>query len=294
MDEKDFEIIKALDKNCRISFSQIAKDVNLSIRTISLRINSLIERNILKKFTLYFNPDYLGVRHYLCSCETFSNFSIKNFLDEIKNIKEIYQIWQFLDNNLLFSLYCKNAYQVEQTINKILDFGLNLLNYSETRTYKPPDIPFSRIDWKIIYALFNNARLPKSEIAKRLNLSEKTIKRRLNRLRNMKLVQFTTELNFEAIKGMVTAIISLETTERLKDIYLKIKKDKEIKYWRHAELVVPSMALFVYGKSVAEIYDIYLKLRSMKEIKQLSLNFVVKNWNNSKVIEDAILVKIGE
>ncbi|MFX1329810.1 MAG: Lrp/AsnC family transcriptional regulator [Promethearchaeota archaeon] len=294
MDEKDFEIIKALDMNCRMTFSQIAKDINLSIRTISLRINSLIEQNIIKKFTLYFNPDYLGFRHYLCSCETFSNFSIKNFLDDIKNVKEIYQIWQFLDNNLLFSLYCKNTYQVEQTINKILDFGLNLLNYSETRTYKPPDIPFSIIDWKIIYTLFNNARLPKSEIAKRLNLSEKTIKRRLNRLWNMKLVQFTTELNFEAIKGMVTAIISLETTKKPKDIYLKIKKDKEIKYWRHAELVVPSMALFVYGKSIAEIYDIFLKLRSMKEIKQISLNFVVKNWGNSKVIEDAILVKIGE
>ncbi|MFX1595861.1 MAG: hypothetical protein ACFFBK_07330, partial [Promethearchaeota archaeon] len=91
-----------------------------------------------------------------------------------------------------------------------------------------------------------------------------------------------------------TAIISLDTTKKPKDIYLKIKKDKEIKYWRHAELVVPSMALFVYGKSIAEIYDIYLKLRSMKEIKQISLNFVVKNWGNSKVIEDAILVKIGE
>ena len=55
MDEKDFEILKILDKNCRISYSNIAKSVNLPLRNISTRIENLLKSNIIRRFTVQFN-----------------------------------------------------------------------------------------------------------------------------------------------------------------------------------------------------------------------------------------------
>ncbi len=294
LDSTDFEIIKILDKNCRTPYSTIAKEVNLSIRAVSLRISSLVENRIITRFTVNFNTNILGLRHYICSCSLSPNVKNLDVIRALKEIQEIERGWEYIDGTLGFSLFCKSAYHLEQTINKIIRLGFALRDYSESRTINPPDIPFSTTDWKIIYNLLNNSRVSNSEIAEKLNLNEKTIKRRLIRLKTMKLLQFVMEIDFEAIKGMVTAIISIETLGVPKEVYLKIREDKQIKYWRHAELVTPSIALFVYGQSVTEIYNMYIKLKQMKEIKQASLIFIARNWENSIIIEDAILAKIQD
>ena len=50
--------------------------------------------------------------------------------------------------------------------------------------------------------------------------------------------------------------------------------------------------LFVYGKSLTEIYKMYQRLEKRKDIKKASLTFVVRNSENSTLIEDAVLEKI--
>ncbi len=51
---------------------------------------------------------------------------------------------------------------------------------------------------------------------------------------------------------------------------------------------------------VHEVYEnfihaqTYLKLNSYPEVKNCSLVFVVKNWENSTIIEDSILEKIQQ
>ena len=108
----------------------------------------------------------------------------------------------------------------------------------------------------------------------------------------MKLVSFIPEINFEAISGVIPAVISLETVGPSKQIYLKLKEDKSIKYWRNAGSVSPSIVLFVYGKSLTDIYNMYKKLEKRKDVKKASLTFVVRNSENSTLIEDAVLEKI--
>ena len=67
VDEKDFEILKILDKNCRISYSKIAEKVNLPLRNVSNRIDKLIKENVIERFTVQFNYNSLGFRHYIGS-----------------------------------------------------------------------------------------------------------------------------------------------------------------------------------------------------------------------------------
>ena len=109
---------------------------------------------------------------------------------------------------------------------------------------------------------------------------------------NMKLIQFIPDINFEAIKGMVNGVISIKTNGPSKPIYLKLKKDKKIKYWRNAGSVMPSIVLFAYGSNLTEIYNMFLNLNERKDVKTCSLTFVVRNWENSTVIEDALIEKI--
>ena len=173
----------------------------------------------------------------------------------------------------------------------IVEFYL-YYNYSETRTHIQKKIPFSLLDWRIIYFLFRNSRATKKEIASALDVSKRTIMRRLSRMKNMKIIQFIPEINFENIKGMANGVISFQTNGPSKPIYFKIKQDNSIKYWRNAGSVIPSIVLFVYGSNITEIYNMYLSLKERKDVKKCHLTFVVRNWENSTIIEDALIEKI--
>ena len=67
VDEKDFEILKILDKNCRISYSKIVERIGLPLRNVSSRIDNLIKENVIERFTVQFNYNYIGFRHYIGS-----------------------------------------------------------------------------------------------------------------------------------------------------------------------------------------------------------------------------------
>jgi Lrp/AsnC family leucine-responsive transcriptional regulator len=292
MDEKDFEILKVLDRNCRISYSKIAELVGLSLRNTSNRIDNLIESKVIKHFTVQFNYNYLGFRHYIGSMNRPQERKTTNFFEELQLIPEIYRIWELLNGNLTISFFCKNAKHLESIINNIVETGPSLNDFVETRMHFPMDIPYSLTDWRLIFFLLKNGRASKKDIAYSLDISEKTVKRRLQRMESMKLAQFITEINFEAISGILTSIISLETIGPSKQIYLDIKKDKTIKFWRSAGSVSPSIVLFLYGTNITEIYKMHLKLRNREDIKNSKMQFVVRNWQNSSIIEDALLEKI--
>jgi DNA-binding Lrp family transcriptional regulator len=138
----------------------------------------------------------------------------------------------------------------------------------------------------------NNSRASKKEIAQELNISEKTVNRRINRMRNMSLISFVPEINFEAITGVIPAVVAIETVGPSKDIYLNIKNDASITYWRSAGSVTPSIVLFIYGNNITNIYDMYQILENRPDVKKANLTFVVRSYENSNLIEEAVLEKI--
>lgn len=292
VDAKDFEILKILDINCRISYSKVTEIINLPLRKVSNRIDNLIKQNIIARFTVQFNYNSLGYRHYIGSVGPAEGKMANIIFQELKFINEIYRIWELIDGTFTISFFCRDAKHLEEVINNILNIGAELHDYTETRVHFPSDIPYSLTDWQIIFYLLSNSRASKKEIALALNISEKTVNRRIRRMVNMKLISFIPEINFEAISGFIPAVVTLETIGPSKRIYLKMKEDRSIKYWRNAGSVSPSIVLFIYGKNMKDIYNMYRKLENREDIKRASLTFVVRNFENSTLIEDAVLEKI--
>ncbi|MHA1439279.1 MAG: winged helix-turn-helix transcriptional regulator [Promethearchaeota archaeon] len=292
MDELDFQILKILDKNCRISYSDIAKRLRVSVRNISRRIGNMLKIGVIERFKVNFNYVRLGYRQHIAFMRAPKKKDSIRFFEDLQSIPEIERIWEQLDGSYTFTIFSKDAKHLEDINIELLKIGVVLTGRAEVRMHLPADIPFSLLDWRIIYYLFNNSRAAISDIASDLDVSEKTISRRLKRFDNMKLVQYSPTINFEAITGMSTAVASFETIGPSKAIYEKIKKESFIKYWRIAGSVSPSIVLFLYGKNITELYNMYISLISWSEIKKHRLSIIVKNWENSSLIKDTILEKI--
>jgi Lrp/AsnC family leucine-responsive transcriptional regulator len=61
IDQIDRQIIKTLNHNGRISYTELAKDIGLSRVAIQARINTLMEEGVIERFTAVINPEKIGI-----------------------------------------------------------------------------------------------------------------------------------------------------------------------------------------------------------------------------------------
>ncbi|SEF83389.1 Lrp/AsnC family transcriptional regulator [Paenibacillus sp. UNC499MF] len=61
IDETDRKIIRALNANGRISYTDLAKDIGLSRVAVQGRIQALMESGVIERFTAVINPEKIGI-----------------------------------------------------------------------------------------------------------------------------------------------------------------------------------------------------------------------------------------
>lgn len=62
IDNVDREIIKALNRNGRISYTDLGKEIGLSRVAVQTRINALMEQGVIERFTAVINPEKIGIQ----------------------------------------------------------------------------------------------------------------------------------------------------------------------------------------------------------------------------------------
>jgi DNA-binding Lrp family transcriptional regulator len=125
LDEKDLKLINELKKNARLPIRDIAKKTQLRPSTVHLRLQRLIENNIIEKFTLKLNNKAIGedfiVFMYISTSEDLPNTFFSN-----PHLKEAFGVTGEYD--LLLKLKFKD-------ISEFNDYILNLRkNKSITKT----------------------------------------------------------------------------------------------------------------------------------------------------------------
>ncbi|MDP1694099.1 MAG: winged helix-turn-helix transcriptional regulator, partial [Candidatus Woesearchaeota archaeon] len=64
MDRKDKKILYELDKDSRMSFSQIGKRIGMAPLTVRYRVNNMVEKGIIQQFVTIINVTKLGYSFY--------------------------------------------------------------------------------------------------------------------------------------------------------------------------------------------------------------------------------------
>lgn len=93
IDSTDREIIKELNKNGRVSYTDLAKTIGLSRVAIQARINALMDDGVIERFTAIINPEKIGI-----AVSAFFNVEV-----EPKHLHEVAE--QLADEPWVTSLY---------------------------------------------------------------------------------------------------------------------------------------------------------------------------------------------
>ncbi|MBS3137154.1 Lrp/AsnC family transcriptional regulator [Candidatus Woesearchaeota archaeon] len=210
----DKKILSELDKNSRISATQLGKKVKRSREAVKYRIQQLVNKGIITGFITSINPNILGYYMFKVYLKL-ENISAERekFFHELKNNKDIY--WYGICDgafDCVFAIVSKSTTEYFEKVNllfskwkhliisKVLGTMVDTRQYNkkfflnetsgdsvifggETLNYK-----MDELDSKILFVLTNSARIPLLQLARKVNSSIEIVRGRIKKLEQKKII----------------------------------------------------------------------------------------------------------
>tara|TARA_Y100000310_G_scaffold79304_3_gene76010 strand:- start:3758 stop:4738 length:981 start_codon:yes stop_codon:yes gene_type:complete len=207
IDKIDRKILFELDKNCRITDTQLSKKVGRSREAVKYRINQLKEKGIIEKFITSINHAKLGVTYYkiFLQLENIPNEKEKLFR-YVGSHKKI--PWHGICNggwDYIIGVSAKSSIEFDEIKNEIFskfkhliikkEIGVMIETKQYLKKYLTGEIhevksfageitntPLDKIDQKILDILANNARIPIASLSGKVKSSVKKVMNRIKYL----------------------------------------------------------------------------------------------------------------
>lgn len=255
-------ILRQLELNARIPFTKIGKKLRMSQQRVSYTVDSLIKKKIIEEFytlidyskfdvinfRVYFKVSYRGEERFrklieylkkepstswIANCGgrydlvcTFLAYNPSNFNKALKKIMRKFPK-QLENYTILTTIVIRNfgrKYLFSNTNNLPLDIVIG-------GDRKPE--PLDYIELKMLSLLAENARISAVEIANKLDITAKTVIKRINNLIKKEVIKgFRAALNVRGI-GNITFLLTIRCHNVVPEI-----EDELINYLKHHPNVV--------------------------------------------------------
>ncbi|MGV8168467.1 MAG: winged helix-turn-helix transcriptional regulator [Candidatus Nanoarchaeia archaeon] len=309
IDKKDLKILAELDSNSRLSNSQIGKKTGLSKEVVKYRIDTLIKNKVILKFYTITNYFKLGISKFklylrLTNANKEKIDEIASHLANNKNTEWVTTTtgrWEIIagflvhnvnefDDEVQNILTKFSEYIQEKAVTTTLYLAHHKREFLSSNkeiskviyhTSKDKQEQIDKIDEEIIKTITNNARMPVTEIAKKLKTTPRTIQYRMRELERKNIIlAYKTHLDPKNIERIFCkAIIYLSNTP-------KNELDKFISY-------ASSLPGAVWPQRVMGTWDFELdfELETYDKFQDIILNLKEKFPNIIKSHEFCIMSK---
>lgn len=129
VDELSLKILKCLQKNARITFVEIGREVGLTSPAVAERVKKMEDVGIIESYKTIVSHTQLGFQ--LKAMITVRAFvgKLKPFLDVVNTFDEVLNCYRITGNeNIIMEVVLKDQFHLEKFIDKLITYG-------ETRTH---------------------------------------------------------------------------------------------------------------------------------------------------------------
>ncbi len=196
MDPIDKKIIFSLLKNARIPQRQVAEEIGISAQALNYRMSRLKEAGVIKRYALHVNPVFYGM---------VSGFAA--FKNDTYDGDEVISRFKCLEEITIYEFMSPKIEGVDEHISRVSEeLGPPVMKYvPEPRELK---MRIGEVDRKIVEALKEDPRLPVSDIAKKLDLPNSTVRKRLDLMEKNRVISVIAELDLAKIDSVLYSVIS--------------------------------------------------------------------------------------
>jgi DNA-binding Lrp family transcriptional regulator len=296
MDKIDVIICQLLLANSRLSYRELAEKLDLSVTAVHNRIQSLIDTGIIRKFTAGLSMVAQNAIHVFIFGNS-KTTSISNLKQKMEKQGSIYWLAVGGGNVLYVGAHLRSLSELDPLVRFIKEtaempeptVGLTSFPMPPCLQNVTKDVKndLCELDYKIIRSLKDDSRKPTSVVAKEIGVSTKTVRRRLTRMINNFLVQFSIEWYPDAsndIMSIFHVTLKDDATPNTPNALLQKHYPNTIFYWSFSN--IPGTYVFmVWTPTTKELKDIRESLEQEPVIKSVAPNiiytgYIFKNWRD--------------
>jgi len=253
------QILSRLLNNCREPDRQIGMEVGISGGAVKSRIKKMIKNGIIEFFTLKIEPPVLGygVLYFVVTGE-----DLDKILQQVKLIGEPFFVVPCVGGITVCSIVVKENVQQKIELAKNLMKDVRVLSIFEAEN---PGVSsnLTKTDLEIINELMKDPRQKIENIAKKTNLSTKTVTRSIEKLQNDDAVQFTLVYEPTKIEGYIPFCILTWIDGDLKQT-LEVLKNEFSEYFMQIPFIAKNQVLlFMYSDDIFKLDNLTQQARKI-------------------------------
>ena len=285
MDNLDMNILSILLNNCRESNRQIGMKIGISGGAVKVRIQKMIKKKIIEKFFITVEPPILGngVLYFVVSGE-----DINEILEQVSMIGEPNFVAPCIGGITVCSIVIKDEPRKKIELASKLMKDVRILSIFEAEN-PGFNSNLTKTDLEILEEMIKDPRQKIERISKKMNMSNRTITRCIEKLQRNDGIKFTLIYDPKKIDEFIPyAIITWidgdlkDTLENMNDVFSK-------SYLQIPFIAKNQIVLFMYSENIFKMDELTQKVRSIKNVKSADLFIPKKLSFYIKWLEKAIL-----
>lgn len=266
MDEIDLIILKKLFENSRLTYRELAEITNISVSATHKRIRKLEEDKIIEAYTA--RPSAIALKYLSVLIIGTSNAkSLDAISKELGQHESINFIGIAGAKSLTISAFLRDISELQDFssyVSKTAQISKPFVGIVNVRYRTTPE-PLTSIDYKILKSLNKDSRKTVTDIADDVGLSTKTVRKRLQRMVENNLVDFSIEWSEKAEKNLTTAFHlhlkeGTDINSTIQHIYEKYNQNVIacLSFSNIPNLII----MYTWTKSTQESHEIQEKLQT--------------------------------
>ena len=284
MDVFDKSILFSLAKSCRISFSQLASDLNLPPNEIGTRIQRMVNDHTILKFTVVLNPYLLYLHNAIMIFRSLIPLELNRL-----TLLGIHSAIEYISIGTAHEGFayarCSNKQDFTELAEHFQQFHRSfeelhlhpVIPIASSGIYAPTQdiVSLEREDWLILAHLREQGRLSLQELSNRIEIDVGVINERLDYLRQHYLIHETIQINLVKSPKETLTMFQCEFTILNHLIQQEIMQEINtlpnfwpISSWRSADK--PILFLSFYCPSYTEVEKIQAQLTELPGVKSIS------------------------
>jgi DNA-binding Lrp family transcriptional regulator len=217
----------ALDRNCRISYEALARDLGVSANAIRKRVTNLIESKVITEFVVLFSAAMTGAESLFLQIETDGCEDPEELSEKLGNHPSVLQVTRVATGTgglyIVFAQYVGSTQMLElssfiRTIKCVVSVDTHPL-----LTAKGGTIDVKKVHLRVLRTLKEDPRMQISEIARRAGMTARSARRALNQLIESRAVWFAARWDLAA-GGSTRFFAKIQYNE-------KVTNHQEVEEW---------------------------------------------------------------
>jgi DNA-binding Lrp family transcriptional regulator len=279
LDRIDLNILATLARDCRTSYRSVGSLVGITSKSVKSRVKSMVGGGIIEKFLVIVNPAGFGYKTVYVLVRTTNEIAKDDVIACVKQFGNVTHYAHHIGRTSMAALIIKKSLD-NKTIQSLNDSLKPATVSSIVVSELPVYTNLSETDLRIIKCLLlSGARMEISEIAKELDISEKTTTRRLDRMKEGRILEFSLQCDPASMIGYIQFAIRISVEKyHYRDVYERMYLEFKERILYRPSIVDPSdlLTFILVAENVFMIDFILAKVDSLKGVKNANLYILTK------------------